>query len=244
MNVDYDTLASGYDDYRHGRGPAFDALVDVARTATASRVLEIGAGTGNNTSAFLEALPCALTALEPSTGMLEQAHQKNLPCNFLRASATALPFAADHFDFIFGTYMLHHIRNLDRLFEECAYALRAGCAAFITVSTTFIEQHPMNRYFPSFAEIDLARFQPSQSVELAMTRAGFNRVQTASYTDPPKPIDAAYVKRVAGKFISTYALLPPTELEAGLARLHAEIEQRGALDVPIEREAILIWGYK
>ena len=244
MHLDYDSLAAGYDGYRRGRGPAFDALLEVARTMCASHVLEIGAGTGNNTAAFLEALPCVLTALEPSAGMIVQAQRKALPCNFLRASATALPFAKGRFDFIFGTYMLHHIQNLHRLFNECAHALGTGCAAFVTVPTAFIKQHPMNRYFPSFADIDLARFQTAQNIEDAMTHAGFNRVQNVLYTDSPKPIDAEYVERVAEKFISTYALLPPAEFEAGLAQLHADIEEQGVLEVTIAREAILIWGYK
>jgi SAM-dependent methyltransferase len=244
MNLDYDNLAAGYDIHRRGRGPAFEALLALATEQQPARVLEVGAGTGNNTAAFLEALPCALTALEPASGMLAKATAKNLPCTWLRGSATALPIQNAPFDFLFGTYMLHHIRDLDRLFMECTRVLQAGCAAFITVPTRFIEQHPMNHYFPSFSAIDLARFQNTEDVIAAMRRAGFRRVESQIYTGTPKPIDTDYVSRIAGKFISTYELLPPAEFDAGLRRLYADLEPNGLLNQVIAREATLIWGYK
>jgi SAM-dependent methyltransferase len=244
MNLDYDNLAAGYDVHRRGRGPAFEALIDLATQQHPAHVLEVGAGTGNNTAAFLEALPCTLTALEPSQGMLAKAAAKNLPCTWLRASATALPLPNAHFEFVFGTYMLHHIRDLDRLFAECTRVLQTGCVAFITVPTSFIERHPMNHYFPSFSAIDLARFQKTEDILSAMRRAGFKGVESQIYTSTPIPIDTAYANRVAGKFISTYELLPPAEFEAGMKNLRADLEPKGTLDQAIAREATLIWGYK
>ncbi len=75
-----------------------------------------------------------------------------------------------------------------------------------------------------------------------MQAAGFDHVQSEVCRAAPVPIDAAYVERVAGRFISTYALLPGNEFESGLARLRADVAQHGKLPNPIAWESVIIWG--
>lgn len=245
MDLNYDDIAPGYDTHRRGRGPYFSRLMSLAASAPGRRVLEIGAGTGNNTRAFFDALSCDFTALERSAGMLARGRAKVPEAQWVQGDAMALPFPADRLDFLFGTYMLHHIRDVEGLGHECRRVLRPdGLAVFVTVPQDFIARHPMNAYFPSFAEIDLARFQPIPDVEAALRRAGFREVHSEDTIDVPRPIDAAYADRVAGQFISTYALLPSDEFEHGLARLRADIARRGRLETPIAREATLVVGRK
>ncbi len=240
--IDYDRIAPDYDTHRQGRGPYFGELLRLARAADAERVLELGAGTGNNTAPFLEDLPCRLVALDRSRGMLARHAAKGIPATRVNASAVALPFADGAFDFLFATYMLHHIGDLDALARECHRVLDGGTAAFVTVSHDFIRRHPMNAWFPSFAAVDCARFQDIPAIEAALRRAGFAEVHATDVESPPRPIDADYVGRVADRFISTYDLLPPEEFAEGVARLRAEVAKHGALPNPIVREATVVYA--
>lgn len=239
---DYDQAAHVYDRHRRGGGPYTAALLGLANASGASRVLEVGAGTGNNTQPFVEAHPCSLTALELSAGMLAKACAKPISAHWVRGDATAIPFAADAFDFIFGVYMLHHIDRLEAFASECVRVLERGAAAFVTAPHGFIERHPMNAYFPSFAAVDKARFHAVEAVEEVLRGTGFAETGTIPMKAAPKPIDADYLARVENKFISTYALLPAGEFEAGLERLRADIAAKGQLDVPIVWEAATVWG--
>lgn len=239
---DYDAVAPRYDRHRRGGGPYFPRLAGLARDTHASRVLEIGAGTGNETEAFLASHPCRFTALERSENMLQQGRAKGLPAFWVRGAACNLPFRSGAFNFLFASYVLHHIPSLDALFSECLRVLDGGCAAFVTVSHSFIRRHPMNAYFPSLAAIDTGRFQQIELVEAAMRAAGFRDVRSEESASPPGHIDAAYVRKIEDQFISTYALLPPEEFRAGTARLREDVVVRG-VRIPYAREAVLIWGY-
>ncbi len=240
MMIDYDTLADGYDSHRKGDGPYMPKLVSLA--SGAQRVLEIGSGTGNNTAPFLKAHPCTLIGLEPSWGMMTQAHTKGIAAQWIQGSAFHLPLTADSVGFVFGVYMLHYMHDLHAMLSECARVLSHGHAAFITASTAFIDRHPMNRYFPSFAAIDKARFQPVQQVEQAFRKAGFTEVHSERFLAPPLPIDHAYADKVRNKFISTYELMPPAEYADGLARLDADVTAQGCLKEPLVWESVLISG--
>ena len=242
MPFDYDRVAPAYDRHRTGRGPYLDHLHDLARAAAPGRRLELAAGTGNQTAALVAAAPGPIVALEFSAGMIAQARAKGAPGAWTRGSALHLPFADGAFAFLFGAYFLHHIADLDGLFHECARVLQDGLAVFVTVPERFILNHPMNAYFPSFAAIDAARFQPIGAVTTALRQAGFRDVAAHVHVDDPKPVDAAYVEKIANRFISTYDLLPADEFSAGLERLRADVAGRGALAEPMRREAAVVTG--
>lgn len=245
MSINYDTLAGTYDNHRRGGGPYINRLLALATDSNAQHILELGAGTGNNTEAFLQCHPCPrFFALERSLRMLEKGRGKPLPAHWLQGDAEHLPIASASQEFIFSVYMLHHIRHLDGLMAECFRVLDSGCAAFVTTTHDFIRRHPMNGYFPSFAKVDTSRFQDLPEVVKAMHSAGFQHVQTEICRAEPAPIDARYVEKVAGQFISTYALLPIGEFDEGLARLRADIAQDGKLPTPIVWESAIIWGRK
>ncbi|MBI1319787.1 MAG: methyltransferase domain-containing protein [Candidatus Hydrogenedens sp.] len=245
MGFDYDAAAPGYDNYRTGSGPYFEQLLTLAAESPAGPVLEFGAGTGNNTREFLQAHPRPFVALERSAGMLAQGAAKVPGVRWTRGCATHMPFRDSTFAYIFSTYVLHHIADIGQLYHECLRVLKpGGCCACITVPETFILEHPMNAYFPSFAEVDLRRFQPIDEVEDAMRAAGFRRVESVITVSRPRPIDADFVEKVANQYISTYALLPRDEFERGVERLRADVQRLGQLPEPFEREAAVVWGFK
>ncbi len=243
MAFDYDRVAPNYDVHRRGRGPYYPALLRLLREANPRLVLEVGAGTGNNTAAIASDFSGDIFALELSAGMIAQGRAKTPQVRWIQGNGLALPFSSGSFDFAYATYVLHHIADLEAFFSEVRRTLRGGIAAVVTVPRHFIVAHPMNAYFPSFAQVDAARFQHEDDVAAALRHAGFSRVDRELHRDAPRRVDQSYVEKIAGQFISTYALLPEAEFHEGLARLRDDVARNGALDVTIVREAISVWGY-
>jgi ubiquinone/menaquinone biosynthesis C-methylase UbiE len=217
-------------------------LAGLARRYHARRVLELGAGTGNNTAAFAEWHSCELTALDLSAEMLARARAKSIPAQWVRGAAERIPIRTASQHYIFSVYMLHYVRDYAALFSECRRVLAHGGLAFVTASHGYIERHPMNVYFPSFARIDKARFPEIDTLLLALKGAGFMAPRTETFVDGPRAIDHAYLRRVEGKFISTFSLLPPDEYEAGLERLRRDIAERGRLDAELAWESVVVWA--
>jgi len=230
MKVDYDKIAPDYDNHRRAGGPYVGRLVELAREIRAQDVLELGCGTGNCTAGFLHTHDCRVIGLDPSRGMLLKAKAKGIEgVALVEGSATAIPLLAQSVDYVFGAFFLHHVLDLGAVARESARVLKeGGAAAFVTASIEFIKNHPMNRYFPSLATVDLARFQTGEEIAGALREAGFERVEVGSFVTPePQPIDRPYVEKVAAKFISTYELIPADEFETGVARLRADVEAQG-----------------
>lgn len=245
MKVDYDKIAPDYDKHRQANGPYMPQLVDLAREVGARDVLELGCGTGRSAAGFLEVYPCRVIAIDPSPGMLDKAREKGLPgVDWIRASAAGIPLTAGAVQFVFGVFFIHHVPDVGGVARECARVLGRGAAAIVTASREFIQTHPMNRYFPSLAGVDLARFRSGDEIEAALRAAGFGRTRVGSYKAQPQPIDEAYVQKVADKFTSTYELIPPEEFDAGLARLKADVARKGQLEEGVQWEWTLVTAKK
>lgn len=240
----FDRVASRYDAHRGPGGPHVPLLQALARECRAGRVLELGPGTGNSGLAFLEGYDGTLVGLDASFGMLQRNAAKGLPMLRANGDGARLPFRDGVFEFIFGVLMLHHVRDLGALARECYRVTGGGACAFVTAPRRFIDHYPLNDYFPSFAAIDRGRFQHEEEVAAALRDAGFGDVGVEYFAREPEPIDAGYVDKIRGRFISTYALIPDEEFEMGLARLDAEVAAKGALDEPMVWESVVISGWK
>ena len=240
--VDYDKLAARYDAHRSGEGPYLPVLACLARESKAKRVLEIGVGTGNVASSLIRRWPCRIYGLDSSPGMLEQAQSKGCCEGLLLGWATALPFADRSFDFVYGSYVLHHVRDANAVLTEAIRTVGRGVVAFVTASHDFILRHPVNQYFPSFAEIDTARFQPVEQLLEHIRDAGCAEWGSKTVHGDEMAIDAQYLAKIEGLFISTYALLPPEEFRIGLTKLKNEVQRNGAAGVPFQWESVIVWG--
>ncbi|GMW02891.1 MAG: hypothetical protein AMXMBFR84_40270 [Candidatus Hydrogenedentota bacterium] len=244
MNIDYDRVSESYDVHRTGAGPYLDVLVEIAAASGSQVVLEAGAGTGSVAAAFERRHPCRMLALDRSKGMCRRNRVKHPHLPIVIADACTLPMRDASVDMIYSVFMLHHLSDLTPFFSECTRVLRRGALAVVTSPYSFLESHPMNHYFPSFARVDKARFQSEESVHAAFSAAGFQRLKGIIVKSEPCPIDKAYVNKVADKFISTYALLPAGEFERGLADLRRDVEARGCLEPLLEWEALVVWGVR
>jgi ubiquinone/menaquinone biosynthesis C-methylase UbiE len=112
--------------------------------------LEIGCGTGKNTS-FLSEKGHTITAVDFSEAMLTLAKAKiqSPKVNFIQADITkAWDFETILYDLISFSLVLEHIENIDAIFEKASHTLCAG--GYIYVG----EFHPFKQYTGSKARFE------------------------------------------------------------------------------------------
>jgi SAM-dependent methyltransferase len=222
MSSDYERMAGAYGRHRTAHEPLVQALVDGARLTETSRVLEIGAGTGNYSGALRELVGCRCSAVEPSAAMREIAERRGLDVTVKAGSAEALPFEGASFDFAFCVHVVHHVKDRAAFFTEAFRILDEGgtfCVA--TESEAMIRaRYPQSEYFPDSATADLARYPRIAELERMARAAGFrewreSRLEIAIPVASADPYEA--------KAFSSLHFVPDAEFEAGLRGLKADL---------------------
>ena len=100
------------------------------------RVLDLGCGTGRHTAWLVEA-GAAVTAVDFSTGMLQQARSRcsaEPSPSFSTISTSHCRFAMGSFDCVVSALVLEHIRELDPFFREIHRVLTPGGGAVISTA--------------------------------------------------------------------------------------------------------------
>ena len=242
--INYDEIAHRYEEHRSGSGEIAKGLADLAGASSDATVLDIGCGTGAASVAFHQLTGAAVWGVDKSAEMLRYARQKSRAVKFVRADAHRLPFGDEKFDFAYALLVLHHLEDVPVFLRELHRVMRNGTVAILTCSHDWIERHPMNRFFPSFASIDLARFPRIDSVCQWLHDAGFVQIETRSIETASYAADMNYVNRVADKWVSTLQLLPEDEFRAGLERLRRTVCDRDGVGLEIHWEGVLLTGVK
>jgi 2-polyprenyl-3-methyl-5-hydroxy-6-metoxy-1,4-benzoquinol methylase len=122
-----------------------------------NKCLEIGCGTGKNTS-WLVTKAKQVTSVDLSEEMLAKAKQKITSTNveFKQADITkAWDFASGPYDLITFSLVLEHIEDLQHIFSEVLKAANKGAHIYIG------ELHPFKQYAGS-----KARFETEQGVQV------------------------------------------------------------------------------
>ena len=240
----FDRIAQVYDRHRSPGGPYDAVLKQMAESVGATRVLEIGAGTGNSATAFIEAYPCVPVGLELSGEMLRRARDKGIDAHWVHGDAHRIPLADGSVDFIYSVLAFHLMDDASVCLKECYRVLGKGVCSVVTAPEGFIRDHLLNRYFPSFKEIDLRRFQSEDELRRDMDAAGFCDIGFTYCEKAPVAVDAAYVDKIENRFISTLALLPEAEFRDGVRRLREDIAPAGQLEEPMVWQSVVVSGRK
>lgn len=118
----------------HALAPVADGEL-LAREAlalpTAAKVLEVGCGPGAGL-ASLEAAGCEAYGVDISERALERARAAAPRSRFVRADATALPFAGASFDGVRLTRVLQHVPRPEQALREAHRVLRPGRHVVVT----------------------------------------------------------------------------------------------------------------
>jgi SAM-dependent methyltransferase len=188
------------------------------------RVLEVGVGTGRLAAALAERALAKVWAVDPSPEMLAVARRKApRGVAFKQARAEALPFKDGWFERAVAMLVVH-VLDRPRAFAELRRVLAAdGRLAVATFDPAHIRGYWLNEYFPSIAEIDLARFAPAEVIAGELRAAGFAEVRTSRLHQRATIDRETALERIRGRHISTFDLIDETEIEVGLNRAMEEL---------------------
>jgi ubiquinone/menaquinone biosynthesis C-methylase UbiE len=223
----FDRLAPNYDALRGDLerwGEQLAVSVEEGLGA-ATRLLDVGCGTGQLVELAVERLSVRAWGVDASAAMIEQARRRRVPgAGFRVAEADALPFRDGWFDAATMRLVVHLLGDRrPAVLAELARVLAPGGRLFIW---TFGEEHLadfyLSRYLPSLPRVDRERFPPIETLHTELAAAGF-AASRARRLDIHRRVDRARAaERLRAGYISTISLLDPAEVEAGAQRLDAE----------------------
>lgn len=147
----YNAWASQYDtNLNLTRDLEGESLRETLGAIAFDSCLEIGCGTGKNTSWLIEKAK-HVTAVDLSDEMLAkaQARIRKENVHFIQADITRdWDFAKQQFDLVSFSLVLEHIEDLDSVFEKMASTVRPGGYVYIG------ELHPFKQYSGSKARFE------------------------------------------------------------------------------------------
>jgi ubiquinone/menaquinone biosynthesis C-methylase UbiE len=138
-----------------------DPLLDAARVASGTRVLDVGSGPGDVAARAAERGARAV-GLDLAQAMVSLAAEVHPGLDFIVGDAQSPPFEECSFDAIVGNFSFHHLRDQARALAAWRRLLRpGGCLAL-----TAWDEPQANRLLGLFADA-LAEVDPSLSAGLA-----------------------------------------------------------------------------
>lgn len=226
MGLDYTSISETYDSYRSFPGPLLRRVVELGGIGPGTVALEFGCGTANASATLWERTGAYVIGMDRSIAMLKKARAKGVPVVCADADGLPMPFRSSCFGAVLGIYVIHQIKNLPGLFRECRRVLRSGTIVLLTSSHEQIrDQHPaVRQFFPSFVDIDVARFPDLPEVDAALESAGFGAIEHSEIGAGRTPLDEEFLKKVRNKYISTYELIPEDEFRDGVRGLDAYVK--------------------
>jgi SAM-dependent methyltransferase len=226
---DFDARAARYDELRPQDDNWWELykLVEKEADLRGRRVLDAGCGTGRLGRAL--APHASVWGIDASAEMLAVARTRVPSSVRLKlASAENPPFKAGWFERVVY-WLVVHLLDRPAAFAAAHRLLDdGGRACVVTFDSHYFAGYWLNRYFPRFEAIDLARFPTADELERELKDAGFVDVRFTRHRQRDRLDRATALAKIAGRHISTFDLLDPAEYEHGLRvaerELPAEIE--------------------
>jgi aminoglycoside phosphotransferase (APT) family kinase protein len=160
---------------REGLGEWREAVRRHLRPKPGMTLLDIGAGTGQFTTAFADWFGLSVLAVEPSAAMRGQI-PRTPAIQVLEGDACALPLPADSADAAWLSLVLHHIPDLGAAAREIRRVLRPGAPVLIRggMSGRIDDRIELVRWFPETARA-ADTFPSVEATAQAFATAGFRQ---------------------------------------------------------------------
>jgi len=227
---DYSSIAGYYDKARPEPADVWiKTIVDLAGITPASRVLDVGCGTGRFAVRVRRHHKGPSFGVDSSVEMLEKAAARGVdaarggprggrrPVHWVAGDAHSLPFESGSIDCAYMTMVVHHIQKRGTALREIRRVLRPGGRFLImTSSHSAIRLHVL-RHFPGVVATDLRRFPPIPALKTEMRKAGFKNVRSrlVRHREAEIPVEK-YLGMVKNKYISTFTVMDERKFERGL----------------------------
>jgi demethylmenaquinone methyltransferase/2-methoxy-6-polyprenyl-1,4-benzoquinol methylase len=217
----FDSTASDYDRIDRllafGSGPWYrNQALQRAGLKPGMHVVDIGVGTGlvAREAVKLTGDPALVVGVDPSIGMMSQAHLPGV--QLVEGRAEAIPFPDASFDFLSMGYALRHIGDLSAAFSEFHRVLKPGgrlCLLEITKPERAWSQALLKAYMRGIVPV-LARLIGSSAESAKLWRYYWDTIEAC--VPPSGVIDALTEAGFAGakRHIETGALSILAEFQA------------------------------
>lgn len=215
--------------YREVRAPAELHGAGIAELVEAAdlrgrRVLDVGCGTGHVLAALAREYGARCWGVDAAPGMIDVARDDAPPGVVLQvAEAERLPFDDASFERVLMLLVVQHV-DRTRAFREAARVLvRDGRMAIRTPSPDRFESFWLAALFPSYVEIERARFPTAEQLGEELVAAGFVAPTCRRYVVDRQFSREEALRRIRERLGSTFLLLPEHEYRAGLERAEREL---------------------
>ncbi|MFC1878580.1 class I SAM-dependent methyltransferase [Chloroflexota bacterium] len=227
QKVDYNTISKIYDDVRQSDLAIVERFIAETSLGGEFKALDIGCGTGNYTDLFQKLTGATVYGVEPSAGMLRQAHQKNDQITFCQGRADAIPFDDCIFDFVFMTDVIHHVPDIDAMFAEIRRILKpSGKLCISTQSHAQIVARPIAAFFPATVRVDQGRYPDIPEILAAARPHAFGFIKDEIlFAGQETLLDQNYLELVWKKGYSMLHLISAAEYQAGLTALKTALRE-------------------
>ena len=217
----YDDIGVGYRDRRRP-DPRVAAAITRALEG-ADSVVNVGAGAGS-----YEPADRFVVAVEPAMTMIRQRRAGSAPV--VQAVAADLPFRDNGFAAALAILTIHHWPDKARGLDELGRVARRRVVV-VTWDPSISGFWLADDYFPEIFEIDRKIFPTIEDYRRAL-----GHIDVRPMLIPHDCVDGflgaywrrpyAYLDARVRSAISTFAKLTPRDVEAGLARLRRDLEDR------------------
>lgn len=128
----YDLYARHYDEKREflDSFERYD-LLEMMREVKGKRVLDLGCGTGRTTASLVK-LGAEVCGVDISKEMIAVASKKCRGAEFVVGDSEKLPFEDASFDLVVATFLIVHLKYLQRTFDEVYRVLKPGGTFIVT----------------------------------------------------------------------------------------------------------------
>lgn len=225
---DFGSIARRYDELRD-LGELWWELVDMLVREgdfRGCRVLDVGCGTGRLAAALVERYGCKVWGIDSSPEMIEVARARVPPGVGLRVGgAEDIAFKDGWFERVVMTLVLQLV-DRPRAFAEIRRVLRPGGRfVILTFDYAHFEGYVLRDYFPSFEELDKARFPSAEKLEEELRRSGLASPRLVRLTQRDILPRDTVLERIRARHISTFQLIGEDEYRAGLERAERELPE-------------------
>ncbi len=238
--IDYDRIASEYARHRYVHPEVLRGLLSTSGIHSASRVLEVGCGTGNYIAAVEKWAGCQCWGIDPAPEMLAQARARSPSISLDQGHAEQLPFPPDFFDLVFSVDVIHHVTDRRAYLAEAQRVLRRSGKACTVTDSEWIIRHrpPLAIYFPQTIEVDLERYPRIADLRDEMKQAGFKEIAENLVEFP---YELADIEAYRDRAFSSLHLISEEAFRAGIERLTRDLESG---PIPCVSRYVLLWGTK